>query len=94
MGNHTLYFDSCDHLIRFLQEVDFLLKAGKVPKGKVSDVFLKTADTGSWRSASRVRVVERDGGYTAYEKPPEGGKVLDLEGLLADFQHKLGIGGS
>ncbi len=94
VGNHTLYFDSCDHLIRFLKEVDFLMEAGKVPKGEVSDVFLKTADTGSWRSASRVQVVEREGSYVAYERPPEGGKVLDLEGLLADFQNKLGVRGS
>jgi hypothetical protein len=90
VGNHVLFFDSCDHLVRFLKEAEFLLAKGKVPKGKVSDVFLKTADTGVWRTPDKVKVVEREGTYTAYENPPGEGESLDLKGLLADFKNKVG----
>ncbi len=89
IGNHTLFFDSCDHMVRFIKEADFLLNSGKVPKGEVSEVFLRTTDTGVWRSASKVHVVEREGTFRAYEKPPEGAEPLDLEGLLADFKDKV-----
>ena len=89
IGNYTLYFDSCDHLIKFLKEVEFFLSNGRVPRGRVSEVFLKAKDTGSWRKPSRIQVVEENGTYVAYENPPEDVKVLDLKDLLADFKNKV-----
>lgn len=94
VGSRTLYFDSCDHFVRFLKEVDFLEKRGSVPKGKVSEVFLRARDTGNWKSISNITVVEEEGVYTAYERPPEGAKVLNLEGILADFKDKVRRDGS
>ena len=90
-----------DPLLRLLrplrqvhEEVDFFEKRGSVPKGEVSEVFLRARDTGNWKSISNITVVEEEGVYTAYERPPEGAKVLNLEGILADFKDKVRRDGS
>lgn len=92
IGNFTYYFDTCDHFVKLLQEVDFFLGRNALPRGKVKEVYVRAKDTGNWRRADRVYVVEEDGVYVAYEKLPKGKEPLDLEKLLSTFEDKLGRG--
>lgn len=91
VGGYTFYFDSCDHLVKLMKEVDFFLEHKKLPKGEVKDVFVKTKDTKRWKKIESVHIVEEGGVYRAYEKEGKG-ESLDIKGLLETFKNKLSGG--
>ncbi len=90
IGGYTYYFDTCDHLIKLIQKVDFFLSRNELPRGEVRDIYVKARDTGRWRSIEKVHIVEEDGVYRAYEKPKDGGRVLNLKEIFDEFKEKLG----
>ncbi len=94
IGRHTYFFDSCDHMIKLIKNVDFFLERKKIPRGKVSDVFVRTKDTKRWQKLEKVHIVEEGGIYSAYEKLQENKKGVDLKKLLKDFENKLRFGKS
>lgn len=80
IANRTLYFDSADHLVRFLREADFFIEKGDLPEGEVGEVFFKIPEKGEWRSAQRVRIEVNGDRYiaTASDEPdPLLKKLLD-----------------
>ncbi len=89
IGHHVYYFDSFDHLVKMMREVDFFLERNSLPRGEVSDVFVRTKDTGRWRRIEEVHAVEEKGVLHALEKPPVGGGELDLKELLETFKDRL-----
>ncbi len=94
IGNYTYYFDSCDHMIKMMKEIDFLLSRRNFPKGEVKDMYVKTKDTGRWKKLEDVYIVEDKGVFYAYEKPPENGNTLDLKEVLDHFKNRLNSEGS
>lgn len=92
IGSYTYYFDSCDHLIKLMKEVDFFLSRNDLPRGEVREIFVKTKDTGNWKSIEKAYIVEEEGVYRAYENPQEGKSVVDLKELLENFKNKVGGG--
>ena len=90
VGSFTLFFDNCHHLVKAMEEVDFLLENKKIPTGEVKEVFIKAKDTGRWLGVEKVKVVEEEGVYRAYEHTPEGKKPIDLEEILKKFKDKVG----
>jgi len=89
IGGYTYYFDSCDHLVKLMKEIDFFLTKNDLPRGEVKEIYVKTKDTNRWKRIENAYVVEEEGVYRAYERPGEGKKVLDLKELLENFQNKL-----
>ncbi len=87
IGHHTYYFDSFDHLVKLMKEIDFFLERNSLPRGEVRDIFVKTRDTGRWRKLEDVHVVEENGTLHALEKPAGG--EINLEELLKAFKDKL-----
>ncbi|GEM_PF-2373016 len=94
IGHHTYYFDSFDHMVKMMKEIDFFIERNSIPKGKVRDVFVKTKDTGRWIRIEKVKVLEKEGVYYAYEKLPEGEEHKDLKELFNRFKNKLRGNGS
>ena len=94
VGGFTLFFDNCHHLIKAMEEVDFLLENRRIPTGEVKEVFIRAVDTGRWLGTEKVKIVEEEGIYRAYENPPEGKDSIDLKQLLENFQNKLRRGKS
>ncbi|NPB07637.1 MAG: hypothetical protein GXN96_01760 [Aquificae bacterium] len=89
IDDYTYYLDSCDHLVKFLKNVDFLMEKGVIYGGELKEVYIKAEDTGRWKKPESVKVVEENGTYRAYENPPEGAKVLDLKELLGRAEDLL-----
>ncbi len=89
VDNYTYFFDSCDHLIKLMQEVDFFLEKKEFPRGDVSDIYVKARDTGRWKKIENVKIVEEEGVYRAYENPPREAKEIPLKELLERFKDKL-----
>jgi len=82
IDDYTYFLDSCDHLVKFLKNVDFLMEKGAIYGGELKEVYVKTEDTKRWKKAESVKVIEENGVFRAYENPPEGAKTLDLKELL------------
>ncbi len=89
VGGYTYFFDSCDHLIKLMKEVDFFMERNDLPAGEVRDIFVKTIDTGRWKKLEDARIVEEEGVYRAYEVPPKNGKEVPLKELLKGFKDRL-----
>jgi len=89
IGSYTYYFDSCDHLVKLIKEVDFFLQKNDLPRGEVKEIFVKAKDTGNWKKIENVHIVEDEGVYRAYERPQEGKRTLDLKELLENFKDKI-----
>ncbi len=92
IGNYTYFFDSCDHLVKLMKEIDFFLERKDLPRGEVKDIYVKTKDTGRWKKLENASIVEEEGIYRAYEKPPEGSKVVSLKETLEHFKNIIGGG--
>lgn len=90
IGSYTYYFDSCDHLVKLMKEIEFFLERNNLPRGEVRDLYVKTKDTGRWKKLENVFIVEEEGVYRAYEKPQENKKILDLKEILENFKDKIG----
>ncbi len=90
IGGYTYYFDSCDHLVKLIKEIDFFLTKNNLPSGEVKEIYVKAKDTGNWKKIENVHIVEEEGVYRAYERPQEGKEVLDLKELLENFKNKIG----
>ncbi len=89
IGNYTYFFDSCDHMVKLMKEIDFFKENKSIPRGEVKELYVKAKDTGRWRKLENVRVVEEEGVYRAYEHPPEGRETLNLKELLDEFKDSL-----
>jgi len=89
IGHHTYYFDSFDHLVKMMKEIDFFLERNSIPRGDVHDVFVKTKDTGRWKKIEDVHALEENGVLSAFENPPEGKAGINLKELLKTFKDKL-----
>jgi len=92
IGSYTYYFDSCDHLVKLMKEIEFFLERKNIPRGEVRDLYVKTKDTGKWRKLENAFIVEEEGVYAAYEKPQKDKKILDLKEILENFKDKVGSG--
>ncbi len=92
VGSYTYFFDSCDHLIKFMKEADFFIERKELPFGDVRDVFVKTKDTKEWKKIEDVEVVENNGTYEAYVKAPEGKSRINLKEILESFKNKVSGG--
>ncbi|WP_457600678.1 hypothetical protein [Hydrogenivirga sp.] len=92
IGNYTYYFDSCDHMVKLMKEIDFFLERNNLPSGNVRDIYVRTKDTKRWKRLENVSVVEEEGVYRAYERPPEGKETLNLKEVLDKFKDRIGRG--
>jgi len=89
IGNYIYYFDSCDHMIKLIKEIDFFAENRSIPRGEVRDLYVRAKDTGRWKKLENVKVVEEEGVYRAYESPPEGKEALELKEFLDKFKDRL-----
>ncbi len=91
VGPYTYFFESCDHMVKFLQEAEFMKERHTFPKGgKVKDAFVKTSDTGNWKKLSDVYIVKEGDTYKAYEKKPQSDQTLNTHDLIKSFEDKIG----
>ena len=86
IGNRTFFFDSFDHLVKLMRESGYFLESGRLPKGEVSEVFVRTSDTGQWKRFEDVSVSTNGDELVALEK---GGGKGKLKELLKDFKNSL-----
>ncbi|RLJ70612.1 hypothetical protein BCF55_0889 [Hydrogenivirga caldilitoris] len=89
IGSYTYYFDSCDHLIKLMKEIDFFLERESLPFGEVKELYVKAKDTKRWKKLEDVNVVEEGGVFYAYEKVPKGKEAIALKELFNNFKEKL-----
>jgi hypothetical protein len=87
IGNYTYYFDSCDHMVKLMKEVDFFLERNNLPQGDVGEIYVKTKDTGRWKKLENAYIVEEEGVFYAYENPKEN--ALELKDILERFKDRI-----
>ena len=90
IGDYTYYFDSCDHLIKLLENIEYFLEKSSVYPGELKEVFVKTCDTGRWKKLENVKIVQEGEEYKAYENPPQGSKIVNLKEVLDKAKDLLG----
>jgi hypothetical protein len=49
-----IYFDSLDHLKKFMKEVDFFLERKEIPRGRVVEAYAQTSDEGRWKKIENI----------------------------------------
>jgi len=86
INNRTFYFDSFDHLVKLMRESDYFLERGDLPRGKVHEIFVKTADTGNWKAFEKVVPSMNGDELVALEK---GSSKEDLKELLESFKNRV-----
>ncbi len=77
IGNSTIYFDSLEHFIKFLQEPEYFLKERNLPRGKVREVFIRNQETGEWKSVDKP-VLDREGNPLRNSENEEYVRVAEL----------------
>ncbi|WP_461830246.1 hypothetical protein [Aquifex sp.] len=82
IGDYNYYFESCDHLVKLLKDIDYFLEKGSIYSGELKEAFVKTCDTGRWKKLENAKIVQEGREYKAYENPPEGSKIVNLKEIL------------
>ena len=82
IGDYSYYFESCDHLVKLLKDIEYFLEKGSVYSGELKEAYVKTCDTGKWKKLENVKIVQEGREYKAYENPPQGSKIVNLKEIL------------
>ncbi len=96
MDNVMLFFDSVDHLVKFLEDPVFYIKQRRLPirKFDIEALIVRTKDTGKFREINRVFIIEEEEGtLEAYEKPPKDKKIIKYEDLVKRYNSIVEIKG-
>ncbi len=93
MDEVMLFFDSVDHLIKFLEDPVFYIKQRKLPIRKltVESIIVRAKDSGRFREITNVKLVEEEGRIVAYEKVPEDVSPTPYEEITKRYNSNVRI---
>ncbi len=93
MDEVMLFFDSPDHLIKFLEDPVFYIKQRKLPVRRltVESIIVKAKDSGKFREIKNVKLVEEEDKIEAYDNPPAGSKIIPYEEIIKRYNSSVKI---